>query len=289
MPLLLGAAGAAEAPDTTLARVLHLVEAVVRRTAYLALLVENSMALSQLVKLAAASPWIAAYLARQPALLDELLDPRTLYVPLQRADLEAELRGRLEQVESGDQEAQMDALRRFKNGHVLRVAAADVAGVLPLMRVSDYLTEIAEVCLGALLEINWEYFGRRYGVPHYRLDGELQAAGFAVVAYGKLGGIELGYGSDLDLVFLHDSRGEDQYTDGAKAVDNPVFYARLGQRFIHMAETLTGAGVLYEVDMRLRPHGNSGEVASSLEAFAGYQRSEAWTWEHQALVRASLR
>ena len=288
MPLLLAAAGQSARPTVCLLRLVGVLEAIAGRIAYLALLVENPMALSQLVKLCAASPWIAGLLARHPILLDELLDPRTLYAPLDRAGLERQLKTQLAPVPEDDLEQQMDALRHFKQSNVLRVAAADVAGVMPLMVVSDHLTEVAEVVLGQVLELAWNHMVQRHGRPRCRVGGELREAHFAIVAYGKLGGIELGYGSDLDLVFLHDSTGEEQCTDGARPVDNAVFFTRLGQRIIHLLSTQTAAGVLYEVDTRLRPSGSSGLLVSSIEAFAEYQRAEAWTWEHQALVRARV-
>lgn len=296
MPLLLGAISEAVAPTETFIRVLSVIEAVAGRSAYLALLVEHPMALSQLLRLCAASPWITEQLARYPLLLDELLDPRQLYAPPTRADLEQQLAVRLGQIDADDLEQQMDALRQFQKAAMLRVAAADVIGATPLMRVSDHLTEIAEVVLGAVLDLCWRHLitrhGRPGGVRHAHAE---RSIGFAVIAYGKLGGIELGYGSDLDLVFLHDGgagaarTGSDTgatRTDGSKPLDNAVFFARLGQRIIHVLNTLTPAGVLYEVDMRLRPSGNSGLLVTSLDAFAEYQRHAAWTWEHQALVRA---
>jgi [glutamine synthetase] adenylyltransferase / [glutamine synthetase]-adenylyl-L-tyrosine phosphorylase len=288
MPLLIGAAGSADRPTSCLLRLIGVIEAIAGRSAYLALLVENPMGLSQLVKLCAASPWIAALLARHPLLLDELLDPRTLYAPLDRAGLERELRGALAEVAPDDLEQQMEVLRHFRQANTLRVAAADVAEVMPLMVVSDHLTEIAEVVLGEVLALAWHHLTHRHGRPRCRLDGEPREPAFAVIAYGKLGGIELGYGSDLDLVFLHDSEGEEQQTEGPKPIDNAVFFARLGQRIIHILSVHTPAGVLYEVDARLRPSGASGLLVSSLAAFGDYQRTQAWTWEHQALVRARV-
>ena len=286
MPLVMGAAARAERPDTTLIRVLELLEKVARRTTYLSLLAENPMALSQLVRLCAASPWIAGLLTRQPLLLDELLDPRTLYAPLDRAALEAELGEDLTRLGADDLEQQMEVLRHFQQANMLRVAAADVAEAYPLMVVSDHLTEIAEVVLSAVLRLAREHLIARHGAPRCRVDGEVVEPGFAVVGYGKLGGIELGYGSDLDLVFLHGSQGEELGSAGPKAIDNSVFFARLGQRIIHMMTAHTPAGVLYDVDMRLRPSGAAGMLVSSVASFAEYQRQDAWTWEHQALVRA---
>ena len=288
VPMLLAVAGRQKHAAEVLGRLVGVLEHIAGRTTYLALLQENPPVLSQLVGLCAASPWIAQQIARFPLLLDQLLDPRTLYAPLQREELESELARRLGDVDSADLEQQMDRLRQFKHAMVLRVAAADVAEAIPLMVVSDRLTAIAEVVVEQVLSIVWAEMVRRYGEPRCTVGGKQRPVAFIVVGYGKLGGIELGYGSDLDLVFLHDSAGSEQKTAGAKPVDNNVFLTRLGQRIIHMLETFTAAGVLYEVDMRLRPSGNSGLLVSSLDAFADYQRSEAWTWEHQALVRARV-
>jgi glutamate-ammonia-ligase adenylyltransferase len=286
MPLLLAAVGEGPQPDDILPRVMHLIEAIAGRSTYLALLIENPMALSQLVRLCSASPWIAHELTRHPLLLDELLDPRQLYAPLRHADLESALRQLLESIPADDLEQQMDALRQFKQANALRVAAAEVVGAAPLMVVSDYLTDIAETVLSEVLALAWQDLVARHGKPVCTSGGKSRRPGFAIIAYGKLGGIELSYGSDLDLVFLHNSSGEAQRTDGPRPLDNAVFFVRLGQRIIHLLNTLTPAGVLYEVDMRLRPSGAAGLLVSSLESFTDYQRREAWTWEHQALVRA---
>ncbi len=277
MPLLIEAVAATGHPDITLSRVLDLVELIARRTAYLALLADNPEVLTQTVRLCAASPWIARMLSGQPLLLDELIDPRSLYRPLDRAALEQELKARLDAAGADDLEQQMEALRQFKQAAVLRVAAADVMGVMPLMIVSDHLTEIAEVVLAEVLKLATAYLVRRNRTAAAAIE-----RGFAIVAYGKLAGIELGYGSDLDLVFLHADADPVQDSDGVEV------YPRLGQRIIHMLGAHTPAGVLYEVDLRLRPSGASGLLVSSVAAFEEYQRSSAWTWEHQALVRARV-
>ena len=286
VPMLLVAAGQQDDAAQVLGRLVGVLEHIAGRTTYLALLQENPPVLSQLVKLCAASPWIAQQIARFPLLLDQLLDPRTLYAPLASAELEVELERYFSGVDAADLEQQMDVLRQFRHAMVLRVAAADIAGVNPVTRVSDELTAIAEVVVRKVLAIAWAEMVRRYGEPCCKLKGKQRPVAFAVIAYGKLGGVELGYGSDLDLVFLHDSGGKAQTTSGPKSVDNSVFFTRLGQRIIHMLETFTAAGILYEVDMRLRPSGHSGMLVSSIDAFADYQREEAWIWEHQALVRA---
>lgn len=288
MPMLVRAVGAGRYPDATLPRVLQLLESIVRRTAYLALLNEHPLALSQLVRLCAGSPWIARLLARHPVLLDELLDPGTLYAPPERSALQRELTQRLENVPSADLEQQMEVLRHYQQANSLRVAAADIAGAVPLMVVSDYLTDIAEVIVEAVLSLAWRHTTERYGQPTGRMDGRLIPQGLVILAYGKLGSFELGYGSDLDLVFIHEAQGEEQITDGARRVDNPVFFARLVQRIIHILTTPTPGGILYPVDTRLRPSGKAGLLTSSREAFANYQLHQAWTWEHQALVRARV-
>lgn len=288
MPLLIAAAGQCRAPEAVLSRLLRLIEAIARRSVYLALLAEHPVALSQLVKLSAASPWIAEYLSRHPLLLDELLDPRQLYAPLDRDALAGAVHRELENVGADDVEGQMDRLRHFKHANVLRVAAVDVMGRLPLMKVSDQLTWIAEVILVQVLALCRRQMLAKHGEPRCVLEGAPHTPGLAIIGYGKLGGIELGYGSDLDLVFLHDSQGERQFTDGDRPLDNAVFFARLGQRIIHFLTVFTPAGVLYEVDARLRPSGASGLLVSSIQAYQDYQQHKAWTWEHQALVRARV-
>jgi glutamate-ammonia-ligase adenylyltransferase len=180
----------------------------------------------------------------------------------------------------------MEALRHFKLAHSLRVAASEISGSLPLMKVSDYLTWLAEAILDQVLALAWRYSVARHGTP-LRPDGTLCDPGFVIVGYGKVGGIELGHGSDLDLVFIHDGDLEAE-TDGAKPIDTAQFFTRLGQRVIHLLTTQTNSGQLYDVDMRLRPSGASGLLVSSVGAFARYQANEAWTWEHQALVRARV-
>lgn len=219
-------------------------------------------------------------------LLDELLNAETLFSPPQKQDIEAELRQVLVRLPEDDLEAQMQALRIFQKGQVLRVAASDITGTLPLMKVSDYLTWLAEAVLEEVLWLAWRSLSARHGRPHHG-DGRPCDPGFVIVGYGKLGGIELGYGSDLDLVFIHDG-SPDGETDGEKPLDNGSFYARLGQKIIAFLTTATGAGLLYETDMRLRPSGNAGLLVSSLAAFRTYQEEKAWTWEHQALVRARV-
>jgi Glutamine synthetase adenylyltransferase len=185
-------------PDETLMRILGLFEAVAGRNVYLALLSENPGALAQLIKLSSASPWICDYLSMYPVLFDELLDTRSLYEPLKKADLDRRLKVLLAHVEGQDLEQLMVVLRQFKQLNVLRVAAADIMGAIPLMVVSDYLTYIAESIVSHVVERAWLMLADKHGVPP---GTDSASTGFAVLGFGKLGGIELGYGSDLDLVF----------------------------------------------------------------------------------------
>ena len=302
MPLLLYLCNEVDQPLIALQRVMPFVESVLRRTAYFSLLIETPKALKQLVDLCFASSWIADRLARYPSLLDELLDHRNLYHVPTGDELADQLRQQLLRVQSDDLETAMDVLRHFKLAHGLRVAACQISGALPLMKISDYLTFLAEVILQAVLEIAWQALADKHGIPsaNNAMDKESSAVeptleatcegsrNFIIVGYGKLGGIELGPASDLDLVFIHDldNQAETLASEGQKAITNSVFFTRLGQRIIHILTAQTITGTLYEVDMRLRPSGASGLLVSSFDAFHRYQQDSAWTWEHQALVRA---
>ncbi len=283
IPLVLRLAADTHDPDLVLERVLRVLESVLSRTAYLAMLIEHPIVLSQLARLAGISPWFTDRIGHHPLLLDELLDPRRLYAPLRRVDLEAELGSLLAPLDDDDLEQQMERLRQFAQGNLLRVAAADLTDVIPLMVVSDYLTEIAEVAVSKVLGLAFDHLRAKHGRPGGIAD---DGTGFLLLGYGKLGGIELGYGSDLDLVFVHGSEAVNAETRGERRISNDQFYLRLGQRMIHMLTTRTPSGQLYEVDMRLRPDGNKGMLVRSLDSFAHYQAQIAWTWEHQALVRA---
>ena len=286
VPRLLNMLAEHEKPDLTLERVLPLVEAVARRSAYLVLLTENPGALERLLTLCAASPMVAEQIAKFPILLDELLNEGRLLSPPQAPELIAELRERLMRIPEDDLEQQMETLRHFKLAHGLRVVASEIAGTLPLMKVSDYLTWLAEAILEQVLALAWHQLVQRHGRP-LRADGTPCDTDFIIVGYGKVGGLELGHGSDLDLVFIHDGDPQRE-TDGAKPIDGSQFFTRLGQKIIHFLTTQTTSGALYEVDMRLRPSGAAGLLVSSLAAFQAYQQNEAWTWEHQALVRARV-
>jgi glutamate-ammonia-ligase adenylyltransferase len=282
MPKLLEEIGLQPLPSQALKPVLGVLEQILTRTTYLELLYENPGARQQLISLCLASPWIASELARFPVLLDELIDPAQLYNTTSLDDYASELRQYLLRIPEDDLEQQMEALRQFKLSQQLKIAAADVTGVLPIMEVSDHLTFLAEAIIEQVVQQAWQQVTARHGAPAGLASGQ---TGFAVVGYGKLGGIELGYGSDLDLVFLHHGQSG-TVTDGERPLDVGHFYVKLAQRIQHLFTTRTVSGTLYDVDLRLRPSGASGLLVSSIEAFSDYQFNEAWTWEHQALVRA---
>ncbi len=265
LPPLIEVAARQPNPEQTLSRILDLLESVSRRAPYLRLLREYPQTLAQLAKLASASPWAAQYLTRQPLLLDELLDVRTLMSAPDWTLKGDELRQHLAGFE-GDVERQMDELRHFKQSETFRLLAQDLAGLWTVERLSDQLSHLADLLLAQTLNLVWQHLPKRHR----------ENPAFAVIAYGKLGGKELGYASDLDIVFLYDDAHPD-------AQD---LYSRLAKRMNTWMSTLTPAGLLYETDLRLRPDGASGLLVSSVEAFEDYQFHQAWTWEHQALTRA---
>jgi [glutamine synthetase] adenylyltransferase / [glutamine synthetase]-adenylyl-L-tyrosine phosphorylase len=273
-----------DSPGKSLERVLPIYRAICRRSAYFALLNENPAALERLLNLVVRSAWLAKQIAEHPMLLDELLDARLFDMPPTRDEL-AELFARtLRGAVPNDVEATLEAIRVFQRTAIFRIAIADRLGSLPLMKVSDRLTDTAELVLEFALQTAWRDLVAKHGTP---LRGPPPTeAGFAVIGYGKLGGLELGYGSDLDLVFLHDSRGAQQETNGDPPLDNERFFARLVQRLIHFLSIQTSSGRLYEVDTRLRPSGRAGLLVTGLDAFYRYQTQEAWVWEHQALLRS---
>ncbi|OOF59784.1 bifunctional [glutamate--ammonia ligase]-adenylyl-L-tyrosine phosphorylase/[glutamate--ammonia-ligase] adenylyltransferase [Rodentibacter myodis] len=267
---------------TLLPRILHLMEKISGRTTYLELLLENPQALQQVIELCAKSQLIADQLAQHPILLDELLNTESLRHPLSFTQYSTELQQYLLRLPQDDEEQIIDALRQFKQSTLLRIAAADILGALPVMKVSDHLTYLAEAIIEAVVNLAWKQMVTRFGTPQHLQPNE---KGFLVIAYGKLGGIELGYKSDLDLVFLYDAV-EGETAGGKKTIDNNQFYLRLAQKIVSIFNLNTSAGILYEIDMRLRPSGDAGLLGCSLSAFENYQRNEAWTWEKQALVRS---
>ncbi len=268
----------------SLGRILRLLSSISRRTSYIELLAENKGALNQMIHLCSSSARIADQIAEYPYVLDELLNPNVLFHPPEISRFPDMLRQFMNRIPEDDVELQMDCLREFQQINLLRVTAADIAGALSVRQVSQYLTVIAETVIESVVNIAWHELSKRHGLP---ITGDFisenRVQDFAIIAYGKLGGHELGYGSDLDLVFIHEAvKG---HTDGKKPIENNIFYMRLAQKIIHMLSMRTRSGVLYDVDMRLRPSGNSGLLVSHISAFIEYQNEQAWTWEHQALIR----
>ncbi|MCK5696223.1 MAG: bifunctional [glutamate--ammonia ligase]-adenylyl-L-tyrosine phosphorylase/[glutamate--ammonia-ligase] adenylyltransferase, partial [Desulfobacula sp.] len=286
IPVLVRKIGQQNDPDGILVKLIDLVLTIERRTCYLSLLIENKNALKTLITLAQKSPWIITFLSNHPALLDELMHPATFYSPPGKPALEKEMAIRMAGIPSGDVEFLIEELCIFRQINYLRVAAADVSGNYPLMKVSDHLTYIAETVLAQVLASAWEIVIQKYGFPQEISNESLDHCGFAIIAYGKVGGLEMGYKSDIDIVFLH--RGEPGVTKGKekKSIDTIRFYSNMGQRIINALTMHTPAGTLYGADMRLRPGGNSGMIVSHIDTFEDYMTNQAWTWEHQALIRA---
>jgi glutamate-ammonia-ligase adenylyltransferase len=313
LPKLLAICLDTEQPQQTLGSLLKILKAILKRTAYLELLSENLPILQHLVDLVSRSQWIANRLAESPLLFDELLYPNSLYEPLTSADLQNELRQNLLRIDESDTEQLLDAIRSFKQINELRVAAALLSERLSISQVSRYLTQLAQVIIDTSMQICWRGLTEKYGWPQGLLNNDAEESlttsidmGFAVIAYGKLGGTELGFNSDLDLVFLFNQpasdstlfanqqnsehkrhqKHEQKRNVHKKSILVSRFYTRFAQKLIHFLSTRTSLGILYEVDMRLRPSGNSGLLVSHIDAFSDYQKESAWTWEHQALCRA---
>jgi glutamate-ammonia-ligase adenylyltransferase len=225
---------------------------------------------------------IAAY----PLLLDELVDERLLAELPERLNLARDLEIIVQAMRDEDPERQVEALRHFQRAAIFRIAVADLTGRLPLMRVSDLLTDVAELIVEQAMQLGWQQMSAQFGTPMCGAGAARRAVRICAVGYGKLGGVELGYSSDLDLVFLHDSDGEQQETAGSHPIDNQLFFVRVAQRIVHLLTMHSGAGRLYAVDVRLRPSGKGGMLVTNIRAFADYQEHDAWTWEHQALLHA---
>jgi glutamate-ammonia-ligase adenylyltransferase len=249
----------------TLGRLLDFLEAVARRAAYLALLTEYPHTLKRLIRMVAASDWAAKYLTQHPILLDELLDTAALKSPPNWQEFKEECTRQLTQAHE-DTERQMDILRELHHAQLFRLLAQDLEGDLSVERLADYLSELTDILVDVTITSAWQTIANRHR----------EMPQFAVIAYGKLGGKELSYASDLDVVFLYDD--DDQ--------EAPALYAKLAQRFITWMTSHTSAGILFDIDVALRPDGASGLMVTSFNTFEKYQRNSAWLWEHQALTRA---
>ncbi|MCG8617519.1 MAG: bifunctional [glutamate--ammonia ligase]-adenylyl-L-tyrosine phosphorylase/[glutamate--ammonia-ligase] adenylyltransferase [Desulfobacterales bacterium] len=285
VPRLIKKAGEHPDAEEVVAKLLDLVATIELRTCYLSLLIENKGALDTLIVLARKSPWIITFLSRHPVLLDELMTPATLYSPPKRDMMEREMENLMARVPEDDPEYLLEELNIFRQINTLRVAAADVSGNFPLMKVSDHLTWIAEIILGQVVASSWQIITEKYGYPEGMAGKGVEGCGFIAVAYGKVGGLEMGYKSDLDMVFIFDA--EPGMTSGTEwSVDTTRFYSNLGQRIIHALTMHTPAGTLYGADMRLRPGGESGTIITHIQTYEDYLKDQAWTFEHQALIRA---
>ncbi|MEO8748384.1 MAG: bifunctional [glutamate--ammonia ligase]-adenylyl-L-tyrosine phosphorylase/[glutamate--ammonia-ligase] adenylyltransferase [Rhodanobacter sp.] len=280
MPQLLSAAHDTAAPVACLLRLCRLVQAVVRRSSYLALLDEQPPARKRLARLFAESTLLAERVIAQPLLLDDVLDPRMDQLPIRQVDITAEIGRVLSALDEREPEAELERINEFKASTAFRLGLAFVDGRADAVATARRLAALAESVVTAITMLA----ERELIAAHGRLAGH--GSGFAVLGYGSVGGDELGFASDLDLVFVYDGRRADLLSDGARPLDGSRWYQRLAQRVMNWLTVLTRAGRLYEVDARLRPDGSKGLLVSSLDAFVGYQRGRAWTWEHQALLRA---
>ena len=283
IPALFAAAAQSSAPSACIVRLLGLVSAVARRSAYLALLDEQPVALKRLTAVFAASALLADRVIAHPLLLDELFDDRSEGPPPGREEIEAEMRRRLDSVPDQDLEREIDMVQEQRLAALFRIGLAFLGKRIDAVQTARSLALVAEAVLSTVLRIA----ERDLIAAHGRIDGRLgEGVGMAVIGYGSLGGIELGFGSDLDLVFVYDGTHTALESDGAKPLEGARYYGRLAQRFVHLLTMPTRSGRLYEIDIRLRPDGGKGLLVPSLEAYVPYQQERAWTWEHQALVRA---
>jgi [glutamine synthetase] adenylyltransferase / [glutamine synthetase]-adenylyl-L-tyrosine phosphorylase len=274
-------------PNVLFARLLKLFASIAGRSVYFEFLYQNQPLLGKISNLFDLSEWIADEVSSFPMLLENLFSSGSLEDRFSKIILQDNLSRQLLNV-SGDQELELDTLRLFKREQTLEIATAELAHEISTIDVSHYLSDLAEVVLDAIYRLASNMLEIKHGEPQYKIDKQIKTANFAIIGYGKLGGQELHYQSDLDVIFLHDSQGSNQQTSGPKVIENSMYFARLAQKIISMTHVLTSAGKLYEIDSRLRPDGASGLLVSTIAAFALYQQEKAWTWEHQALVRARL-
>ena len=285
LPKLLVALPRSRQPTVLFERLLNLFSAIAGRSAYFELLYQSRALLAKLCDLFDKSEWIAQESAQFPMLLEPLIDDGSLSDRFNPKMLASHLSQQLENV-ANDAELELDVLRLFKREQTLIIASTELAGEISAIEAGRYLSELAEILLNAVYQLAQKIIEKQYGLPQYENNGEILTAEFAIIGYGKLGGREMHYQSDLDIIFLHDSHANNQQSNGPKTLDNSAYFARLAQKIIAITSILTGSGKLYAIDSRLRPEGNSGLLVSSIQAFQQYQLEKAWTWEHQALVRA---
>lgn len=286
LPALIADIAVSASPLASLRRILKILEAIGQRSVYFVLLHESAAARIRLVELCGHGDFLVNQIAAYPLLLDELIDERLLAELPERVNLARDLEVIVQAMRDEDPERQVEALRHFQRAAVFRIAVADLSGRLPVMKVSDLLTDVAELIVEQAMQLGWQQMSAQFGTPMCGANAARRAVRICAVGYGKLGGVELGYSSDLDLVFLHDSAGEQQETCASQPIDNQLFFVRVAQRIVHLLTMHSGAGRLYAVDVRLRPSGKGGMLVTNISAFADYQEHDAWTWEHQALLHA---
>lgn len=274
LPIAFRAALQTPSPMTAALKLLDLIEAIAQRSAYLALLAEYPETMARIARMMAASPWAAQYLIQHPLVLDSLIAWRTLMEPLDFVQLAQTMHTDLDLCllsdGNADIEQQMNLMRDTQRQISFQLLAQDLEGVLTVEKLADQLSALADMLLAETIVRVWPM------VAKPDAQGVRPAPQLAIIAYGRLGGKELGYSSDLDLVFLYDDAREDA----------AEVYAKLGQRMSSWLSTMTSSGRLYEIDLRLRPDGDAGLIAVSVQAFETYQLEHAWPWEHQALTRA---
>ncbi len=285
MPVLLHTCESFSSPSQSLLRTLPIISNVFRRTSYLLLLLEHPGALKNLVRLCSDSLWISLEIAKYPSLMDEFLNAGYLYNPPSYEALQDELFNQLAHITKDDIESKLQSLCYFKLSHFVKSVFSQINGHMSLVMISNYLTWVAECIVQAVSSIAWDMMTEQYGLPE-GVDASDEKP-FIILGYGKLGGIEMGPGSDLDLVFIHNTDPQG-LTSGKRSIDHQTFFSRFGQKVIHFLSTLTPLGRLYEVDVRLRPSGNAGLLVSPIIAFESYQKEKAWVWEQQALIRARV-
>ncbi len=286
LPRLLETIATETSPGMLFERFMRLFSSIAGRSVYFELLFQNAALLDRLCSLFARSAWIADEVSQYPMLLENLIQPGDQQ-RFDKSGLQQRLQTQLDNIE-GDTEMELDSLRLFKREQTLVIASAELAQEIDAIQVCRYLCDLAEVVLEAVYRLSSKALQLQYGIPQCTLDGNRREARLAIIGYGKLGGYEMHYQSDLDIIFLHDSGGEQQFTSGEKCIENSIYFARLAQKIISMTSVLTASGKLYEIDSRLRPEGSSGLLVTSTQAYQRYQLEKAWTWEHQALIRARL-
>ena len=288
LPTVLAELTALAEPKETMRRLVKLFESIIQRSVYLVLLLENTQAVKRLVSLCSRSQWLTDRLVQTPLLLEQLINEKQLYQPLNKGNLQTESMAIFEAYQTDD-EGFMNSLREWQNSQIFKVAASDIVGNLPVMKVSDSLTWLAESVAESVTEFAWHFMQRRHGLPgglsERVVEKNQQNRPFMVIGYGKLGSIELGYSSDLDVVFLYEGMEKSVLSDGKRPLENSIYFTRMAQKFISLMTVNMPSGYLYEIDSRLRPNGNSGLLVNDLAAFKAYQENKAWCWEHQALVR----